>query len=94
MEKNHLSVRVATTGGIFPSTGFEEVPLGQKVEVILKKAAKHLEISNTDDWVAKVGGQVIDINRSYEDNHLSGEITIDYGKSHGGGGIQHAQGDF
>lgn len=90
MKENHLEVRVATTSGIYPSTGFKEVPIEEKVSVILREAAKELKISNTDGWIAKVDGRKIDPNLSYKENGLSGKITIDYGKEHGGGGAINA----
>jgi hypothetical protein len=86
MDEKHILVRVATTSGIFPSTGFKKESDDQKVEVILKEAAKELKISNTEGWFAKVDGKDINPNLSYEQNGLKGEITIDYGKKHGGGG--------
>ncbi len=86
-KENDIEVAVVTTSGSFPEEGFEKVPIHQKVMVLLKKAQDKLGIVSTDKWVAKVGGRVIDPNLSYEENQLSGTITIDYGPSEGGGGI-------
>ncbi len=90
MKEHHVEVRVATTSGTYPSNGFKEVPIEEKVSIILREAAKELKISNTDDWFAKVDGREINPDLSYKENGLSGRITIDYGKRHGGGGAINA----
>jgi hypothetical protein len=84
--ENHVLVAVATTSGSWPKEGFETVPSHQKVSVFLKKAVAKLEIVSTDGWVAKVDNKEIDIEKSYLENHLTGQITIDYGPKEGGGG--------
>lgn len=85
-----VRVAVGTTSGFYPAEGFDEVPPNQKVDVQLKKAAKALNITDTSGWVATVteptGKRAIDPSRSYADNGLSGEVTIDWGPSEGGGG--------
>lgn len=85
--ENHLEVAVVTTSGSYPDEGFEKTPGHQKVKVILKKAADKLGIVSTTNWVAKVDGREINPELSYEENNLSGKITIDYGPREGGGGI-------
>lgn len=86
VKPNHIEVVVVTTSGRYPTTGTDEVPVHQPVSVQLAKAARALEITDTSGWVARVNGAEIDANKSYTDNHLSGSITIDYGKREGGGG--------
>ena len=83
---NHLFVAVVTTAGSWPKAGFEKEPNHQKVSVFLKKAVQELKIVSTDKWVAKVDNKELDIEKSYLENGLSGEITIDYGPREGGGG--------
>jgi hypothetical protein len=83
---NHIEVIVVTTSGTFPTTGVDEIPVHQLVSMELAKATKALEITDTTGWVARVNGTEIDVNKSYTDNHLSGSITIDFGKREGGGG--------
>lgn len=85
-EKKHLEVRVVTTAGIYPETGFERVSEHERVEVVLKRADHKLHITNTSGWIAVVGGRKIDINRSFRDNALSGRVEIDWGPDHGAGG--------
>ena len=85
--KDHfIRVAVLTTSGSFPSEGFERVPINQPVDVVLKRAAKHLKLTDTDGWVARVDETEIDPTKNYRDNGLAGEITIDWGPAEGGGG--------
>lgn len=85
-DKNHVEVVVVTTSGRYPATGTDRNSVNQPVENVLKKAAKELHIVSTDNWIARVGGREIDVNKSYADNGLSGTVTIDYGPREGGGG--------
>jgi hypothetical protein len=84
--EKHVEVRVVTTSGIYPETGFDRVPEHQVVDVVLKKADHHLHITNTAGWIAVVGGRKIDIAKSYRDNALTGRVEIDWGPDHGAGG--------
>lgn len=84
--ENHLEVAVLTTSGSYPEHGFEKTPSHQKVKVILKKAADKLGIVSTENWIAKVQGREINPDLSYDENHLTGKVTIDYGPREGGGG--------
>ena len=81
-----LEVRVITTSGVYPESGFEKVPEHELVKTVLEKADKKLHITNTTGWVAVVGGRKIDINRSFRDSGLSGRVEIDWGPDHGAGG--------
>lgn len=85
-EGKKVHVSVITTAGTYPTEGYDAVPENQPVAVELEKAAKHLKIKDTSGWIAQVGGRVVDQTKSYHDNSLSGNIDIDYGPSHGGGG--------
>lgn len=84
--ENHLEVVVVTTSGSWPSEGFETIPIHQKIRVALVKAAESIKIVSTVDWIAKVNGKIIDTELNYEENDLSGKISIDFGPSEGGGG--------
>ena len=81
-----LDVRVITTSGVYPESGFESVPEHELVKTILEKADKKLHITATTGWIAVVGGRKIDTNRSFRDNALSGRVEIDWGPDHGAGG--------
>lgn len=81
-----VSVAVSTTSGFFPDTGFEQVPISQKIKVMLEKAKAALKLTDTGNWVATVDKKVINPELSFEENNLHGEIEVDWGPSEGGGG--------
>ena len=82
-----VMVSVATTSGYYPEDGFIRVPSHQKISVILGKAAKALALANTTGWVARTTENLkLNIDSSYEENDLCGEITIDWSMPEGGGG--------
>ena len=82
----HIDVAVITTSGTWPGIGFETVPIHQPLKVELLHAVKELGIIDTTNWVAKVGNRELNIEQSYEQNNLSGQVEIDYGPREGGGG--------
>lgn len=83
-------VSISTTAGFYPGEGFSRVPSHQKVDVELAKAKSELKIKDTAGWIATVtnssGKRVIDPEKTYLENGLSGEVEIDWGPSEGGGG--------
>jgi len=83
---NRINVSVITTSGPWPAQGFEQVPNHQPVRVFLEKALRQLGIVSAEDWIATVAGTAINVSASYIDNHLSGNIAIDYGPRAAGGG--------
>lgn len=83
---NFVQVVVVTTSGSYPETGLERTPQQQKIRVILEKAANKLEITGTNGWIALVGDRELNVEASYIENGLQGEIEIDYGPREGGGG--------
>ncbi|HMN12751.1 MAG TPA: hypothetical protein PKD55_10555 [Bellilinea sp.] len=89
-DEKKVGVAIATTSGFYPETGFIQVPVNQKVEVELQRAAKAIDLTDTSNWVAKVAGRTIDPNQSYAENQLSGEVEIDWGPREGGGGQRDA----
>jgi hypothetical protein len=82
----HVQVVVITTSGSYPETGSDTVPAHQKVRQELKAASEALKLADTTGWVARVDGREIDPENSYIDNHLSGQVKIDFGPREGGGG--------
>ena len=91
-EKEHhpveqfVQVAVITTSGSYPENGYERTPKHQKIRVILQKAARALNITDTTDWIASVDDRELNIEGNYLENHLDGEVEIDYGPREGGGG--------
>ncbi|QYA25153.1 hypothetical protein G3I01_06380 [Gramella sp. MT6] len=86
-QENFIKVSVVTTSGSYPGEDFVEIPLHQKIKIVLQKAAKELNIVSTDKWKAKVNGNVINPESTFLENNFTEEITIDYGPIEGGGGI-------
>ncbi len=84
--EQHVEVVVITTSGSYPQTGTDRVAANQPVKNQLRKAVQELHIVDTTDWIARVAGSDIDVNKSYADNHLTGVVKIDYGPREGGGG--------
>lgn len=84
--EHFVEVRVVTTAGVFPASGFERESANQPVKVFLKTAQTALRITDTTNWIAVVSGRRIDSERSYAENHLEGRVEIDWGPDHGGGG--------
>lgn len=85
-EDKFITVEVMTVSGGYPEEGVQNIPIHQKVNVLLEKASKELGIISTEGFVASIEGQEIDINKSYEDLGLTGSVEIDWSKREGGGG--------
>lgn len=86
--ETHVEVQIVTTSGKYPDRGFDKVPANQKLRIQLEKAAKKLNIADTNGWVAMVGDRELNIDLSYRDLALVGEVVIDYGPPEGGGGCE------
>lgn len=89
MDEHHekfIEVRVVTTAGVYPESGFERVSEKEHVKTLLKRADEKLHIMDSQGWIAVVSGRKIDINRTFQENGLSGRIEIDWGPDHGAGG--------
>lgn len=85
-----ILVKVVTTSGIYPRTGFENVKATEKVSKVLHDAAHALHLTAVNDWVAKVDTKEIDPNKTCVENHLHGEVCILWNPPEGGGGFVHA----
>ena len=85
-----VEVSISTTAGFYPAEGYDQVPVDEKVELQLEKAARDLDIKPTSDWIANVNGpeglREIDPMKAYMENKLSGQVDIDWGPKEGGGG--------
>ncbi len=82
----HLDVAIHTTAGRFPATGFDKTPSHQKIKVMLERASKALNITNIDQWIARVESRELDPNVTYLESNLHGEVVIDFGPRESGGG--------
>jgi hypothetical protein len=81
-----VEVQVVTTSGVYPAHGTEKEPINHPVSKVLEKAQKKLDIADTTNWIATVGGVEINPTNSYVENHLTGHLKIDWGPREGGGG--------
>jgi hypothetical protein len=79
----HIEVSVRTPMGTWPTEGFFEVPLDQKIALQLRHVASSLHIDNTDDWVAIADGKQLDPASTYRKNHLEKRVSIYYGPKTG-----------
>jgi hypothetical protein len=86
-KNNHLGVAVITPDGTYPEEdGYRRVSEQDRIATILKAAAHALKITNTSDWVAKVGDRVLDPARTFAEEKLCCVVDIEYHKHEGGGG--------
>lgn len=81
-----VQVTIYATAGVFPNEGALRVRLTTTVGAILERAARALELGDTTGWVASVNGRDIDPALSFEQNHLSGVVQIEWSPREGGGG--------
>lgn len=85
-KENFVMVAVVTTSGAYPNEGLAKVPRHQKVRVFITEAARELKITDFSNWIARAENREIDLEKSYVDNALMGEVEIDFGPREGGGG--------
>lgn len=85
-QHDYVLVSVYTTSGAFPRQGEERVKSTERVETFLREAAKHLHLTDTTGWVARVGGSEINTSRSFTEDGLTGTVKIQWGPPEGGGG--------
>jgi hypothetical protein len=75
----HIEVSVRTPMGTWPTEGFFEVPVDQKVALQLQHVVSSLHIEDARNWVAIVNGRELEPASSYRKNHLSERVSIYYG---------------
>lgn len=84
--EKRLEVSVYTTSGSFPGNGHISMSSSDLVSEVLEKAKKALHLTDTASWVATVNGKPVNPAETFEQNHLTGTITIHWGPREGGGG--------
>ena len=75
----HIEVSIQTPNGTWPTEGFFEVPVQQKIEQQLDHTRTSLKIENTDNWVAMADHKKLDPTTSYRRNGLARRVSIYYG---------------
>jgi len=83
---NFIEVVVLTTSGSYPEQGADQVNANQKVDVILKKAATALDLTDTSGWLVRDGDQPVNPDASFAAQGLHGTVELDWGPEEGGGG--------
>jgi hypothetical protein len=82
-----IAVAVITPSGTFPNDDdYRRAFEGEIVGDILREAAHHLRLTNTNDWVAYVENRPLDPAKSFAETHLRGIVEIEWHKHEGGGG--------
>ncbi|MEJ2111111.1 MAG: hypothetical protein P8Z37_14610 [Acidobacteriota bacterium] len=74
----HVKVVVRTPNGTWPTEGFFEVPIYQKVARLLEHARSSLKLKETGQWAVKAQSEHLNPALSYEENGLAGHVFIDY----------------
>jgi hypothetical protein len=81
-----INVRVVTTAAMFPVSGYESVPIEQKITPILQRAAAALKLTDTNGYDLTVDGTTVNPNQTYEALGLAGNVDLRWGPPVGGGG--------
>jgi hypothetical protein len=81
-----VQVVVHTTSGSYPPEGDERLNANEKVDVVLKKAARELNLTDTNGWLVRHGDQPVNPDASFAAQGLAGLVELDWGPEEGGGG--------
>lgn len=81
-----LLVTVFTTSGTFPTQGALRVKATEVIADVLTRAARKLNLTQTEGWVAQVEGTDINPQQTFAQAGLMGEVDIEWGEREGGGG--------
>lgn len=86
-EKKHtIKVLIYTLEGRWPQGHAADVPKKESIRETLAQAAKDLGLVDTSDWIARIDGNEVNIDKSFEQDHISCLAEIDYGPRESGGG--------
>lgn len=85
-QRGLVRVSVHTTSGAYPRHGVDPEPHDVPISFILDKAKAALRLTDVSNWVATVAGREVNPAQTYADNHLAGEVKIQWGPREGGGG--------
>ena len=86
-EHKHLvGIQVVTGSGNYPESGFKHYNLHEKLGAVLRQAAHHLKLQNTDGWVARVGDRQLNPELTLEANQIPNDSKIFWAPTERGGG--------
>ncbi len=83
---SRVGAQIVTTSGNFPDSGFGEFSSREKLRAVLKDAAGHLKLHNTDGWVARLGNRQLNPDLSLAENRVPNDSRIFWGPAEPGGG--------
>ncbi len=87
LHPDSVLVVVVTTAGVYPAEGAARYPASTPIATVLASAKAKLHIPAVPpDWVVSVNGIDLNPNQSFQQAHLSGKVTIEWGAREGGGG--------
>ena len=84
--QNLVDIQVVTTSGNYPDTGYQHFNIHEKLGIVLKQAANHLKLVNTDGWVARIGDRILNPDLTIGENAITGPATIRWAPVERGGG--------
>jgi hypothetical protein len=84
--EHKIELKIVTTAGNFPESGFKEFSWHEKLETVLKEAAEHLKLHNTENWIARLGDRQLNPALSLEANQIPDKSKISWAPSEPGGG--------
>lgn len=86
-ENKEVAVAIITPSGIYPSEDtLYRADAESPVATVLSLAAEALGLTNTTDWVARIGEREINAQESFKKLHLRCIVDIEWHKPEGGGG--------
>jgi hypothetical protein len=84
--RERVQVQVVTVSGNYPEDGYKKYQGSDLLRKVLEEAKNHLELHDTENWMAKLDGRILDPNLSLEANHVPGKAQIMWAKDEHGGG--------
>jgi hypothetical protein len=86
-DHDEVAVAVITPSGIFPGEDLlQRVRRKAPIASVLDAAAEALKLTNTSDWVARVGERHLHPHKTFKDEGLTCIVDIEWHKPEGGGG--------
>lgn len=86
-DDHDVAVAVITPSGIYPSEDtLARVARDTPVSEVLQRAATHLKLTNTADWVLRVGERTLSASETFKHQGLTCIVDLEWHKAEGGGG--------
>lgn len=86
-DDHEVAVAIITPSGIYPSEDtLARVPRDTAVAVVLQRAAEHLKLTKTADWVLRAGERSLAANETFKHLGLRCIVDLEWHKPEGGGG--------